>query len=74
MYVIRIFLSCFDPTVVYYHKYLFTCCGDVERNIITKNAYSNIFKILPPKHENFQMKNSGSFHISAQNIDCNLCF
>ena len=22
------------------------------------------------KKENFQMKNSGSFHISAQNIDC----
>ena len=22
------------------------------------------------KNENFQMKNSGSFHISAQNIDC----
>ena len=29
-----------------------------------------ILRILPPKHENFQMKNSGSFHISAQNIDC----
>ena len=26
--------------------------------------------ILPSKHENFRMKNSGSFHISAQNIDC----
>ena len=22
------------------------------------------------KNENFQMKNSGSFHISAQNVDC----
>ena len=31
--------------------------------------YSNILRILPPKNENFQMKNSGSFHISAQNID-----
>ena len=27
-------------------------------------------KILPPKHESFQVKNSDSFHISAQNIDC----
>ena len=35
-----------------------------------KNAYSNILSTLPLKNENFQMKNSGSFHISAQNIDC----
>ena len=27
-------------------------------------------KILPPKNENFQVKNSDIFHISAQNIDC----
>ena len=27
-------------------------------------------KILPPKNENFQIKNSDIFHISAQNIDC----
>ena len=32
--------------------------------------YSNILKILPPKNENFQIKNSDIFHISAQNIDC----
>ena len=30
----------------------------------------NILKILPPKNESFQMKNSKIFHISAQNIDC----
>ena len=31
----------------------------------------NILRILPQKiNENFQMKNAGSFHISAQNIDC----
>ena len=30
----------------------------------------NILKILPPKIERFQMKNSKNFHISAQNIDC----
>ena len=37
---------------------------------ITKTAYSNIPKILPPKNENFQIKISDVFHISAQNIDC----
>ena len=26
-------------------------------------------KILPPKNENFQIKNSDIFHVSAQNID-----
>ena len=35
-----------------------------------KHAYSNILKILPPKNENFQIKNSDILHISAQNIDC----
>ena len=35
-----------------------------------QHAYSNILKILPPKTENFQVKNSNIFHISAQNIDC----
>ena len=30
-----------------------------------------LFKyILPPKNENFQIKNSDIFHISAQHIDC----
>ena len=33
-------------------------------------AYSNILKILPPKNEIFQIKNSHIFNISAQNIDC----
>ena len=37
---------------------------------LRKHAYSNILKILPPKTENFQIKNSDLFHISAQNIDC----
>ena len=32
--------------------------------------YKNILKILPSKNENFQIKNSDIFHISAQNIDC----
>ena len=29
-----------------------------------------MLKILPPKNENCQIKNSDIFHISAQNIDC----
>ena len=33
-------------------------------------AYSNVQKISPSKAENFQIKNSDIFHISAQNIDC----
>ena len=37
---------------------------------LQKHAYSNILKILQPKKENFQIKNSDIFHISAQNIDC----
>ena len=28
-----------------------------------------MLKILPPKHENFQIKNSDIFHIYDQNID-----
>ena len=37
---------------------------------LRKHAYSNILKILQPKKENFQIKNSNIFHISAQNIYC----
>ena len=37
---------------------------------LRNHPYSNMFRILPPKNENFQMKNYGSFNISAQNIDC----
>ena len=37
---------------------------------LRKHAYSNILRILPPKNENFQIKYSDIFHISAQNIDC----
>ena len=39
-------------------------------NSLRKHAYSNILKKLPQKNENFQIKNSDIFHISAQNIDC----
>ena len=37
---------------------------------LRKHAYSNILKILAPENENFHIKNSDIFHISAQNIDC----
>ena len=37
---------------------------------IRKHTYSNILNILLPKNENFQIKNSNIFYISAQNIDC----
>ena len=37
---------------------------------LRKHAYSNILKILPLKNENFQIKSSDIFHITAQNIDC----
>ena len=41
-----------------------------KRNPLRKHAYSNVLKILPPKNENFQIKNSDIFHISSQNMDC----
>ena len=43
---------------------------DFHQISLRKHAYSNILKILPPKNENFQIKNSDIFHNSAQNIDC----
>ena len=36
---------------------------------LRKQAFSNILKILPPKNENFQIKNSDIFYITAQKID-----
>ena len=37
--------------------------------ITKKHAYLSILKILQPKKENIQKKNSDIFHIPAQNID-----
>ena len=37
---------------------------------LRKHAYSNILKLFPLKKENFQIRTSDIFHISAQNIDC----
>ena len=42
----------------------------IIRTPLQKHTYSNILKILQPKKENFQIKNSDIFQISAQNIDC----
>ena len=42
----------------------------LHKETLRKHAYSNILKILSPKIEIFQLKNSNSFHVSAQNIDC----
>ena len=47
------------------------CCPFVS---LRKHAYSNILKILQPKKENFQLKNSDIFQTSAQNIDCEYSF
>ena len=41
----------------------------INLSSLRKHAYSNILKIHT-KNENFQIKNSDMFHISAQNIDC----
>ena len=49
---------------------------EIRKNIDTfwwkKSALSRAMKlkILPPKNENFQIKNSDILHFSAQNIDC----
>ena len=37
---------------------------------LRKHAYPYILRILPPINENFQMKDSANFHISAQNLVC----
>ena len=39
-------------------------------NTLRKHAYSNILKILQPRKENFQIKNSDIFLTSVQNINC----
>ena len=55
----------FVPPLSFQYRLLFR--GDLT---LRKHAYSNILKILLPENENFQLKNSNIFHISAQNIDC----
>ena len=41
-----------------------------KNGTLRKHTYANMWKISPPKTENFQIKTSDIFHISAQNIDC----
>ena len=48
----------------------FICRKENRKQPLRKHTYSNILRILPLKNENFQTKNSGSFHISAKTIDC----
>ena len=40
------------------------------RGYITKTRLFKYVENFTIKNETFQMKNSGRFHISAQNIDC----
>ena len=51
------------------HVYTIWALG-LQWTSLRKLAYSNTLKILPPKNENFQIKHSDIFQISAQNIDC----
>ena len=44
--------------------------GAEDTLTLRKYAYSNILKILQPKKENFQIKDSDILHNPAQNIDC----
>ena len=53
-----------------YNKTCATSEDSDQSDSLRKHAYSNMLKIFPPKNENFQIKISDIFHISAQNIDC----
>ena len=44
--------------------------GSWTAESLRKHAYSNILKIFTTKNWKFSDKNSNTFHISAQNIDC----
>ena len=57
-----------DPNLRWAHIPFWRFCHALVS--LRKHAYSNILKILPPKNENFQLKNPNIFQISAQNIDC----
>ena len=52
-------------------KITYVCFRDDKENEPRCEKYKkSILRILPPKNENFQLNYSGSFHISAQNINC----
>ena len=60
------------------HLFLWHCCTFLRtwgilsfcKMYYKKHAYSNILKIFQPKNENFQIKNTVIFNVSAQNRDC----
>ena len=56
--------------MVFFFVLMKKCSECHLKQSLRKHAYSNILKISPPKTENFQIKKSDNFHISAQNIDC----
>ena len=60
-----------------YHSYMYetvykkkTWYTIEEKFTFRKHADSNILKILQPKKEKFQIKNSEIFYMSPQNINC----
>ena len=55
-----------DSSYSWVFPYLFLALSIfVRASSLQKHAYSCILKILPPKHENSQIKNSDIFHTSA---------
>ena len=46
------------------------CISPHKTDITKTRLFKYVLRILPPKNENFQVKNSDIFLISAQNIDC----
>ena len=75
---IRLIESAKKKPYSYHHTYFHfhVTCNVASSNrsqefvSLRKHAYSNTFKISPPKTESFQTKILIFFHISAQNIDC----
>ena len=56
------------------HIYGINWSIQVFLSLITKTCLYKYIEVSPPKNENFQIKNSDIFHISAQNIDCGHLF
>ena len=60
-------LEAFD---MYSTVYIVCFVSTIDLYPLRKHAYSNILKISSPKTENFPIKTSDIFQISAQKIDC----
>ena len=73
-YIVVIFLIItllFGMFVYLMDMYCYICCDCILFLCITKTRLFKYWKFYYQKKiENFQIKNSDSFHISAQNIDC----